>query len=62
LVFPENKTVGRLKECFVVDLLEFFKNRTPEIRHLDRRHFDFFQRTQKTFAFLKNGEQKHKNQ
>jgi hypothetical protein len=35
----------RMKKCFVVDLLEFFKNRTTEIRHFDsRRHFEFYQK------------------
>jgi hypothetical protein len=40
-----NKTIGRLYKYFVVDLLEFFKNSTTEVRHLDlRRHFEFYQK------------------
>jgi hypothetical protein len=45
LVFSENKTVGKLEKCSTVDLLQFFKNRPPEIRHFGSRcYFELFQK------------------
>jgi hypothetical protein len=35
-----------MEKYFVVDLLDFFKNRTTEIRHLDFcRHFEFIKKS-----------------
>jgi hypothetical protein len=45
LVLFENKTVRNLKKICTVDLLQFFKKRSTEIRHLgSRRHFGLFQK------------------
>jgi hypothetical protein len=35
LIFPENKTVGRMEKCFIVDFWDCFYYVTTEIRHLD---------------------------
>jgi hypothetical protein len=44
LIFFKNKTVGRLEKGFSVNLLQYFKNKSPEIPHLGtRHHFGLFQ-------------------
>jgi hypothetical protein len=44
LVLFENKTVRSLKKYCTVDLLQFFKKRSTEIRLGSRRHFGLFQK------------------